>query len=711
MRKEDKRLANMLQSDFVQPKPFSMTSFGIDFGASRGPGLTAAESNYRIGFQGSSEAGLDGAWGNAPTISSNQRDQSSPTYAPGRSPDFRRHHPSQENAGEDTQATKLSKQEQFRRELDMQVALKNQRKAQEKIELQRQQEKERIDIANYNPFGKGGAGAPIRDANGALVTDLRQPRGLGSPSHQNDMYSSSQFSPDTKYTTNRAVQQQYPSYSSQPQYYASQAQGKFVDSTSNPMNSLNGALRSTYVPPLDFDSGGTNTDSNFSNYNYGINNNNPTPAQGTTESARMHSRFSFHRAAPEEQERIQEKLRKQQEAEQFLREQLEEKRRRKEQERREQEEEERKEDERLQREREELRMAFEREKGRYNASSKSNNQSTADEGIPRPPPMQEAYDPPANKSIRNKDRGGGLDGAGSTLRKTFEVESPQYDRRTQVEVNSPQISPSRSPLGQAQQNGRKGKWNQPAPKEFLPPSDSIRPYDFQASQSQQNQTQEQLQLQQQQLMQQMQPARRDYYGHSEVGHARLSVLREELLGEYDTLRRQLRKQEDALRDLCQEVSALKYQNEESNRKQAAAQQRRARQQQYKNQETTGSQQPSSHGQNMRQQQHTTSRQHQSHHRTPSRSSLGSLHTRSIFVQTRGEHEPSQQAVDTMLDASLLPNSSQVATQSARGSALRGGFGDTFDLGNLEMSSSSTSFLRYEDNTDELDRLLQDFIVH
>ena len=29
-------------------------------------------------------------------------------------------------------------------------------------------------MLNYDPFGKGGGGAPVRDINGRLMTDLRQ---------------------------------------------------------------------------------------------------------------------------------------------------------------------------------------------------------------------------------------------------------------------------------------------------------------------------------------------------------------------------------------------------------------------------------------------------------------------------------------------------------------------------------------------------------
>lgn len=88
------------------------------------------------------------------------------------------------------------------------------------------------------------------------------------------------------------------------------------------------------------------------------------PRENTNRTPRgtVYSRFQFDRAAPEVQNEIQDRHRKQQEVDRMLREQLEEKLRRKEEEKRRLDDEERYERERLEREREELRQAYEREK-------------------------------------------------------------------------------------------------------------------------------------------------------------------------------------------------------------------------------------------------------------------------------------------------------------------------------------------------------------
>ena len=54
------------------------------------------------------------------------------------------------------------------------MAEKNQRKVAEKRKQDEYDRRLEREIATYDPFGKGGGGAPVRDVNGRLITDLRQ---------------------------------------------------------------------------------------------------------------------------------------------------------------------------------------------------------------------------------------------------------------------------------------------------------------------------------------------------------------------------------------------------------------------------------------------------------------------------------------------------------------------------------------------------------
>ncbi|GBG33748.1 Centrosome and spindle pole-associated protein 1 [Hondaea fermentalgiana] len=465
---------------------------------------------------------------------------------------------------------KLSKQEQFRRELDIQIALKNERKAQEKLELQREQQRERQEIANYNPFGKGGAGAPLRDSHGGLIANLRTQSTLTSPTHhQHDLIAGSAYPTDGAPKGKTSYMQSALASPTRPQEPSTY--GFTPYNTAKVSNYT--ALASGFVPPLDFDN-----KTSSRHMSPGIN------SHRESESAR-HSRFHFDRAAPEEQLRIQEKLRKQHETEQFLREQLEEKRRRLERERREREEEERKEEERLEREREELRMAFEREKGRYTGAKHQDHHETAPVSS-----MKVADTESTNNNNNNNNNNTSNQQATGNQHLHHQANhqandgSPQHFRKPRdANPVSPQHSPARHHVQMSMPSNQ--------PREFLPAQGrdvdiatrAHDPYTAGAA-----------------------PGRDFYYGHAEVGHARLSVLREEILGECDTLRKQIRRQEDALRDLVREVT-----------------------------------------------------------------------------------------VDAMLGASLLPDQTGTATFGAGAS----------------FSSSSSSFDGLvEENTDELDRLLQDFIL-
>nr|CAB3234060.1 centrosome and spindle pole-associated protein 1-like [Phallusia mammillata] len=63
---------------------------------------------------------------------------------------------------------------QYQEELRQQMMIKEKKKEQAKLEQERYDRKMEEEARNYNPWGKGGGGAPMRDVHGKLVSDLRQ---------------------------------------------------------------------------------------------------------------------------------------------------------------------------------------------------------------------------------------------------------------------------------------------------------------------------------------------------------------------------------------------------------------------------------------------------------------------------------------------------------------------------------------------------------
>ena len=67
----------------------------------------------------------------------------------------------------------MTSQEQYFEDLKRQIALKKLRKEkeeQERIEWELKKDKEMLE---FNPFGRGGNGAPIKDKSGKVVANLR----------------------------------------------------------------------------------------------------------------------------------------------------------------------------------------------------------------------------------------------------------------------------------------------------------------------------------------------------------------------------------------------------------------------------------------------------------------------------------------------------------------------------------------------------------
>ena len=71
-------------------------------------------------------------------------------------------------------AEKRKKQAQNARELQTQIHQNKERREREKQNEERRREKEEADLNNYNPFGRGGAGAPLRNVYGDVQANLRE---------------------------------------------------------------------------------------------------------------------------------------------------------------------------------------------------------------------------------------------------------------------------------------------------------------------------------------------------------------------------------------------------------------------------------------------------------------------------------------------------------------------------------------------------------
>ncbi|KAM6410106.1 centrosome and spindle pole-associated protein 1 isoform 14-T14 [Pluvialis apricaria] len=60
----------------------------------------------------------------------------------------------------------------YQQELQQQIREREERRRREREEKERYEAKLEAEMRNYNPWGKGGGGAPLRDAKGNLITDL-----------------------------------------------------------------------------------------------------------------------------------------------------------------------------------------------------------------------------------------------------------------------------------------------------------------------------------------------------------------------------------------------------------------------------------------------------------------------------------------------------------------------------------------------------------
>lgn len=81
--------------------------------------------------------------------------------------------PYQFPSDDDLRSRSQNDKRSYQEELDRQIQEKRYRKQREKEEQERYEKKLDDEIRNYNPFGKGGGGAPLRDNQGNIVADLR----------------------------------------------------------------------------------------------------------------------------------------------------------------------------------------------------------------------------------------------------------------------------------------------------------------------------------------------------------------------------------------------------------------------------------------------------------------------------------------------------------------------------------------------------------
>ncbi|XP_075439918.1 centrosome and spindle pole-associated protein 1 isoform X3 [Ascaphus truei] len=73
----------------------------------------------------------------------------------------------------------------YQEDLEQQILERNARRRKEKEEREQYDAKLEADMRSYNPWGKGGGGAPLRDSRGNLITDLKRMHKLNEDAYQN----------------------------------------------------------------------------------------------------------------------------------------------------------------------------------------------------------------------------------------------------------------------------------------------------------------------------------------------------------------------------------------------------------------------------------------------------------------------------------------------------------------------------------------------
>ncbi|KAM5157916.1 centrosome and spindle pole-associated protein 1 [Mantella aurantiaca] len=73
----------------------------------------------------------------------------------------------------------------YQQELEQQIREKNEKRRKEKEEHERYDAKLEAEMRSYNPWGKGGGGAPLKDGKGNLITDLKRMHKHNETAYQN----------------------------------------------------------------------------------------------------------------------------------------------------------------------------------------------------------------------------------------------------------------------------------------------------------------------------------------------------------------------------------------------------------------------------------------------------------------------------------------------------------------------------------------------
>ncbi|XP_078543320.1 centrosome and spindle pole-associated protein 1 isoform X2 [Lissotriton helveticus] len=73
----------------------------------------------------------------------------------------------------------------YQEELQKQIKERNERRRKEKTEAENYDAKLEAEMKNYNPWGKGGGGAPLKDGHGNLITDLSRMHRQNEDAYQN----------------------------------------------------------------------------------------------------------------------------------------------------------------------------------------------------------------------------------------------------------------------------------------------------------------------------------------------------------------------------------------------------------------------------------------------------------------------------------------------------------------------------------------------
>jgi hypothetical protein len=299
--------------------------------------------------------------------------------------------------GSNEARSKARKKQQWLDDLNRQVQEKKNREKQSKITEARAEERARKQALAYNPYGRGGGGAPLRDDSGHMVTDLREVHGAaktGGLSPKSNM--------------------------ARPYVHQDQGgQSMMAESMATPSYEVNANTGRIMTPPGGF------------------------------------GRLAY--LAPEQQREIQEADRKRNELRQTLRIQMEMKKRQKQIEQEKKKAEERREETRVERERQEILSAYQREH-RDNETKKAEKSAAEDAEKVRQQMRQQSVqkkrgtvdDIFANKQAPPRTPPSKDDGSGNPNSRTIGIGRLRRDLNKQHEALLQQLAEQRTTIASLQ---------------------------------------------------------------------------------------------------------------------------------------------------------------------------------------------------------------------------------------------------------------------